>query len=79
MAIDFECYLIDEITGVGDQDFQHKCRLAFDERIAKSGILLVSHNESTIRSYCDIALVISEGCLVPFENVDDAVGFYRKA
>ncbi|MEK9966767.1 MAG: ATP-binding cassette domain-containing protein, partial [Rhodospirillaceae bacterium] len=35
MAIDFECYLIDEITGVGDQDFQRKCRLAFDERIKK--------------------------------------------
>lgn len=76
MAIDFECYLIDEITGVGDLSFQAKCRQAFAERTEKSGILMVSHNENTIKSYCDVAIVIVNGHLIPFEDIDEAVEFY---
>lgn len=79
MAIDFECYLIDEITAVGDQSFQAKCRQAFEERTEKSGILLVSHSETTIKSYCDLAIVIADGHLLPFDDIDEAVEFYKGA
>src|ERR1700685_4326763 len=30
MAIEFDCYLIDEITAVGDVRFQARCKQAFD-------------------------------------------------
>jgi capsular polysaccharide transport system ATP-binding protein len=78
MAMDFECYLIDEITSVGDRPFQEKCRQAFAERTEKSGILMVSHSESTVKSYCEMAIVITDGRLVPFDDIDEAVEFYRK-
>lgn len=77
MAIDFDCYLIDEITGVGDFTFKAKCHDAFQARLQNSGMLMVSHSDDTIRQFCDMALVLHEGALVPFEDVDEAIRFYR--
>ncbi len=37
MAIDFDMYLVDEITAVGDKLFRKKCRAAFDERRERAG------------------------------------------
>lgn len=77
LAIDFDCYLIDEATSVGDQWFRDKCSAAFAERRARSsGLLMVSHNAGTIREYCDIALVLYRGQLVPFADLDEAIHFY---
>lgn len=76
LAMEFDCYLIDEAMSVGDQWFRQKCLDTFMERRKRSGILLVSHNPSTIRQYCDIAMVLFRGDLVPFTNIDDAVRFY---
>jgi capsular polysaccharide transport system ATP-binding protein len=77
LAIDFDCYLIDEGTSVGDQWFQEKCAAAFAERRERaSGLLMVSHNPHTIREYCDIGLVLYRGHLVPFADLDEAVHFY---
>lgn len=72
MAIDFECYLIDEITGVGDQRFQEKCRAAFKERKARSDLIMVSHNMATIRAHCDIAAVLSRGRLTFYDDMEVA-------
>jgi capsular polysaccharide transport system ATP-binding protein len=52
MAFDFDCYLVDEITAVGDSRFRRKCREAFDARRRRSGIIMVSHYPETIREYC---------------------------
>jgi len=43
--------LVDEVTAVGDAPFQEKCRRAFAERRAKSSVVMVSHQLSTIREY----------------------------
>jgi capsular polysaccharide transport system ATP-binding protein len=78
MAIDFDCYLIDEIIGVGDAPFQKKCREAFLERAERRGFLLVSHSDRAIRMYCEAAIVLFNRTLVPFETLDEAVFFYRR-
>jgi capsular polysaccharide transport system ATP-binding protein len=76
-AIDFDCYLIDEGTSTGDRWFIDKCQAAFAERRARaSGLLMVSHSPDTIRQFCDIALVLYRGHLVPFSDLDSAVQFY---
>ncbi|HVT26673.1 MAG TPA: ABC transporter ATP-binding protein [Lacipirellulaceae bacterium] len=75
-AIDFDCYLIDEATSAGDQWFRDKCLKAFEERRGRSGLLMVSHNPQTIRQYCDIGMVLYDGYLVPFANLEDAINFY---
>jgi capsular polysaccharide transport system ATP-binding protein len=77
LAIDFDCYLIDEAVGVGDRWFQDKCAEAFAERRRKSsGLLMVSHNPQNIQQYCDIGMVLYRGHLVPFADLDEAIHFY---
>ena len=49
LAIDFDVYLIDEVTETGDERFRRKCALAFRERMQCSDIILVTHNSRTIR------------------------------
>jgi len=78
MAIDFECYLVDEITAVGDARFGLRCREAFDERRGRSSIIMVSHDIGTIKAYCDRGLALHRGKLIAFGHIDDAVEFYRK-
>ncbi|MGH6837295.1 MAG: ABC transporter ATP-binding protein [Methylocella sp.] len=78
MAIDFDCYLVDEITAVGDARFALRCRQAFDEKRGRSSMIMVSHNIGTIKEYCDRGLVLYRGKLVAFSEIDDAIEFYRK-
>lgn len=76
LALDFDCYLIDEATSTGDQWFRDKCAAAFDERRSRMGLLMVSHNPTTIRRFCEIALVLDRGRLVPFTNLEEAIEYY---
>ncbi|MGQ0445696.1 MAG: ABC transporter ATP-binding protein [Beijerinckiaceae bacterium] len=78
MAIDFDCYLVDEITAVGDARFALRCRQAFDEKRGRSSMIMVSHNIGTVKEYCDRGLVLYRGKLVAFSEIDDAIEFYRK-
>lgn len=76
MALDFECYLVDEITGVGDKQFQKKCREAFKERSEKSSLIMVSHSMNTLKEHCDMGAVLSKGNLRFYDNIDDAIALY---
>ncbi|MCE7029166.1 ABC transporter ATP-binding protein [Jiella avicenniae] len=76
MAIDFECYLIDEVLGVGDQRFQKKCREALFGKIDNSAMILVSHHRQTILEYCTKALVLKRGRSRLFDDVEFALDLY---
>lgn len=76
MAIDFDCYLVDEITGVGDRRFQEKCRDAFKARSETSSLIMVSHSMPTLKEHCDMGLVLSSGELTFFEDINDAIDNY---
>lgn len=78
MAIDFETYLVDEVTAVGDKVFQEKCRQAFRERQGRSSVIIVSHQLSTIRSYCERCAVLHRGSLRMFDTVKEAAKYYEK-
>src|SRR5206468_12444886 len=76
MAVDFDCYLIDEIVAVGDDRFQRKCQFELFEKRAHKAMILVSHSPDFIRHHCDKASVLTAGELTNFDNVDDAYQFY---
>ena len=78
MAIEFDCYLIDEITAVGDARFQARCKLAFDERRKRSDLIMVSHSMQTVKDYCNHGAVLVDGQLLMFENVDRAIETYNR-
>ena len=76
MAIDFDCYLIDEITGVGDRAFQQKCEQAFDDRRDRASVIMVSHSFVTLKRYCNQGVVLHEGRLRQFDDINDAIDHY---
>lgn len=76
MAIDFDCYLIDEITGVGDRAFQQKCEKAFEDRRAHASVILVSHSFATLKRYCQSGVVLHQGTLTAFPDIQDAIDHY---
>lgn len=78
LAIDFDTYLIDEVTEIGDERFRRKCALAFRERMRRSDIILVTHNSRTIRQYCDRAAILADGRLRLYDDVAGALDDYRR-
>ncbi|KAE9629290.1 ABC transporter ATP-binding protein [Parasedimentitalea maritima] len=78
MAIEFECYLIDEVVSVGDARFQQRCAAVFDARRARSNLIMVSHDMGMISRFCDRALVLVDGELRRYGNVDEAIGAYMR-
>jgi capsular polysaccharide transport system ATP-binding protein len=78
MAVRFDCYLIDEVLAVGDARFQARCRAEFLKRKANTDVILVSHSMESIIDYCDRGIVLAEGRLHYFDNVDDAVELYKQ-
>lgn len=77
LAVEFDCYLIDEVIAVGDSRFSDKCRYELFERRKDRSIILVSHSDSAIRQYCDNAMVLNEGKLHQFNDIDAAYRFYH--
>lgn len=77
MAIDFEVYLIDEVSAVGDKRFQEKCRATFEERRERASVIIVSHQMGTIRKYCDRCAVLTNGKLHMYDSVDEAAAVYE--
>jgi capsular polysaccharide transport system ATP-binding protein len=77
LAIDFECFLIDEVISVGDQRFHRKCHDALFVRRKNCGMLIVSHDMAIIQRYCDKALVLKNGRGRVFDDVALALEIYR--
>lgn len=79
MAVDFDCFLIDEIVAVGDSRFHAKCHAELFEKRKDRSLIIVSHDPGYIREHCDRAAVLVEGRLHTFDMVDEAYAFYEKS
>ena len=77
LACNFEYYLVDEALETGDARYREKFRMAFEERRANASVILVSHNEQTIRRNCDMAAILHEGSLVLYEDLKEALLEYN--
>jgi capsular polysaccharide transport system ATP-binding protein len=78
LAIDFDVYLIDEVTEVGDERFRRKCAAAFRERQRGADIIVATHNHHTVRQYCDRGAVLAQGRLQLFDDIAGAFACYRQ-
>ena len=77
LAIDFGCYLIDEVIFVGDQSFHRRCRYEIFEKNPDRALLLVSHDLGIVNEYCNGALVLHRGRAKTFFDVPLAIDIYR--
>ena len=77
MAIEFDCFLVDEIISVGDSRFYGKCMHELFEKRADRALVVVSHDPAMIRTHCNVAYVLTGGHLTSHESVDAAYEFYQ--
>lgn len=77
MAFNFDVYLVDEITAVGDARFKAKCAAVFSEKLENADIIMVSHSMATLQRYCDAGCVLREGRVEFFDSIRDAISAYE--
>ncbi|VWB54578.1 BexA [Burkholderia lata] len=77
MAIEFDCFLIDEIIAVGDSRFHEKCHRELFERRRDRSLVIVSHDAGYIREHCSRAAVLVAGKLHQFNEAQEALEFYH--
>ena len=77
MAFDFDYYLIDELTAVGDKRFKDKCHQVFEAKKDKANFLFVSHNLNELKRQCDTGIFIRDGKIHIHESIDDAIAAYN--
>lgn len=78
MAMQFDYYLIDEVIGVGDANFQRKCREVFEARAERATLLLVSHVPRLLQQFCDIGGVLQDGRLTFYDTLDEAMDVHAE-
>ena len=76
LAVDFDCYLIDEVITVGDQRFQQRSYEELFVRRADRSLILASHSPEIVRAYCARALVLHRGRAKIFEDLELALAIY---
>lgn len=77
LAIEFDCYLIDEVLSVGDANFHRKCEVELFEKRADRAMIIVSHELHNIKDYCNKSAVLDKGKMSIFENIDEAMNLYN--
>lgn len=77
LAIEFECYLIDEVIMVGDRNFQVKCHAEIFEKRHDRALLLASHGIEYIREYCNLAVVLRGGKAEVYDDIEEALAIYE--
>ena len=73
MALQFDTYLIDEITAAGDAAFREKSRHIFRTRMERAGAIFVSHSMPQMREMCEAGAVLENGRLTYHPDIEDAI------
>ncbi|MCH8474837.1 MAG: ATP-binding cassette domain-containing protein [Opitutales bacterium] len=76
MAFDFDYFLIDEITSVGDAHFKKLAKEALEAKALSSKVIMVSHSMADLRRFCDLGVLIKDGKLTVYEDLDEAITHY---
>lgn len=77
MAIEFDCFLIDEVISVGDARFHEKCRHELFEKRSDRAMIIVSHEVHNIREHCSRVCVLDGGTLLNFSDIEAAYEYYN--
>jgi len=79
LAFDFDVYLADELTAVGDAAFKKKAQSAFRGLVDRAGMILVSHQEGILRDVCSAGIWLHEGGAYWFDDVNEALAQYKES
>ncbi|HVW64192.1 MAG TPA: ABC transporter ATP-binding protein [Nitrosospira sp.] len=79
LAIDFDTYISDEITSVGDAAFRQKAAAAFKNLAGRASLIMVSHGEAVLKQFCTAGIVLQGGQVCWFDNIEDALRVYKES
>ncbi|WP_396621515.1 ABC transporter ATP-binding protein [Marinobacter sp. W-8] len=79
LAFDFDVYLSDEATAVGDAAFKAKATKAFKDRVGKASIVMVSHQVGMLKDLCQAGVWINNGTATWFDDINEAINSYHKS
>ncbi len=77
MGFKFDCYVVDELTAVGDQKFKEKSARVFKEKREEACFIKVSHNMKELQDECDSAIFLNESKLYYFPDVSEGIDHYQ--
>lgn len=77
MGFEFDYYVVDELTAVGDQNFREKSARFFKEKRDEACFIKVSHNLKELEDECDSALFLMDGKLYYFPEVSEGIRCYQ--
>lgn len=78
LAFTFDYMLIDETLSVGDAKFKEKAKSELNKKIESCNILLVSHDMETLSELCEAGILLHEGDVIYYDNINDAISEYRE-
>ena len=77
LAIEFDVYLSDEATAVGDVNFRQKAAKAFKDRVGKASLIIVSHAEGILKELCQAGVLIHNGTAEWFDDITETLDAYK--
>ena len=78
LAIEFECYLVDEVTAAGDERFRMRSEEALLARRDRATLVMISHDPGTLRAYCRSGAVLYGGSLVRYDTIEEACEVHHR-
>ena len=78
LAFDFDIYLSDEATAVGDRNFKKKAEEAFKARVEQASLVIVSHSEGILKDLCQAGIWLHQGQAHWFDDVNEAILAYHE-
>jgi capsular polysaccharide transport system ATP-binding protein len=79
LAFDFDVYLSDEATSVGDAIFRKKATEAFKARVGEASLIIVSHAEGILKELCQAGIYIANGQAIWFDDINEALSVYKQS
>lgn len=78
MIIEFDCFLIDEISAVGDARFHDRCNFELFEKRADRAMVIISHDPGYIRDHCSRWATLENGNFVEYDDFDLAYSEFKE-
>ena len=72
LAIDFDCYIVDEVTSVGDARFRRRCEEEMLARRDRAALVMTSHDPGVLEKFCTRGAVLFGGALTFCDSAEEA-------
>lgn len=77
LAFDFDVYISDEATAVGDRAFKAKAKELFNSKVGVASLIMVSHSEGILKDFCQAGVYLKSGNAYWYDDINAAIAAYH--